>query len=367
MNVVGIAVAVIAGVLLGLGVAGLFRRSRGREEDQIAALRQEMQATLSAQAQAFTAQLGQVNQSVNQQLGQVGSSLQKGLTDSGLLVSKAHEAVAAELKNSQELLGRVGKQLGEVQQAGRDLSQAAQTLQTVLSGAKTRGSLGEVALDALLADALPQSAYETQYRFTTGNVVDAIVRSGDRILPIDSKFPLEAYRRLLESGEGARREFAQAVRKHADSIAEKYILPDEHTMDFALMFVPSESVYYELLMTEDGKYGRLDEYCRTKRVLPVSSNTCYAYLCAIALSLKGLKFEENARRLLGSLTGLKRQIDCFAEVYEKLGTHLRHTQQAYEDADSRLARARNSLELMADGALPEAVAPPKALEPATQD
>src|SRR4029077_20692043 len=114
--------------------------------------------------------------------------------------------------------------------------------------------------------------------FPNGNIVDAIVRNGDRILPVDSKFPLDAYRRLLDTGEDARKEFSTAVRKHADVIAEKYILPAEHTLDFALIFVPSQGGYAELLMTKDSKYGQLDEYCREKRVFPVSPNTLYAYL-----------------------------------------------------------------------------------------
>ena len=102
------------------------------------------------------------------------------------------------------------------------------------------------------------------------------------------------------------------------------------------MFVPSEGVYYELLMTEDSKYGQIDEYCRAKRVFPVSPNTFYACLSAVAISLQGQKIEENARHLLAGMGGLKKQFEAFAEVYDRLGTHLRHAQQSYEDADSRL-------------------------------
>jgi DNA recombination protein RmuC len=129
------------------------------------------------------------------------------------------------------------------------------------------------------------------------------------------------------------------------------------------MFVPSEGVYYELLMTEDAKFGQLDEYCRAKRVFPVSPNTFYACLSAVAVSLQGQKIEENARHLLAGMAGLKKQFESFADVYDKLGTHLRHAQQSYEDADSRLSRARNSLEQMSQGALPDA--PAKVLSPAS--
>ena len=331
---------------------------RSRNEAQTAALRQEMQALLNLQTQTFATQLGQLTQAVTQQLGQVTQQVQTGLGDTGKIASQAQTAVA-------EMLGTIRQQLGEVQQTERELSQASQTLQMVLSGAKTRGTLGEVALNRLLEDMLPRSAYDFQYTFATGAVVDAIVRSGDRILSIDSKFPLDAYRRVVESGEDARKEFAQAVRKHVDSIAEKYILPKEGTLDIALMFVPSESVYYELLMTEDAKAGRLDEYGRSKSVIPVSPNTLHAYLSAILMGLKGMKVEENAKRLLGSLASLQKQLEAFCEVYEKLGAHLRHAQQSYEDSGSKLERARTALDQMAQGALPET--PPKKLEAANPD
>ena len=345
-------------------VAAIVWSASRRSAEELSSVRQEMQASLASQSQNMSAQINHLMQSVTQQLGQVRQELQTGVASTGNLASQAQRDVAQRLESSTNVLLQMSQKLGEVYQTSQDLSKAAQTLQSVLGGAKTRGSLGEVTLDRILEDALPQSAYSMQYRFaSTGAVVDAIVRSSDHILPIDSKFPLDSYRRLLEIGEDARREFSLAVRKHADSIAEKYILPDEHTFDYALMFVPSEGVYYELLMTEDSKYGRLDEYCRNKRVFPVSPNTFYACLGAIALSLRGQQIEENARHLFAGLAGLQKQLESFADVYEKLGTHLRNAHRSYEDADSKLTRARNSLEQMSQGALPESTA--KALESAT--
>jgi DNA recombination protein RmuC len=248
------------------------------------------------------------------------------------------------------MLGTIRQQLGEVQQAGRDLSQAAQQIESVLGGAKTRGTLGEIALDRMLADALPPDTYETQFRFSTGEVVDAVVRLRDKLLPIDSKFPLDDYRRLVEIGEEARKGFSNTVRAHAESIAKKYILPDEDTLDIALMFVPSEGVYYELLRSEDNKGLPLDEFCRARGVVPVSPSTLFSHLKIIFLGLRGMQVEENAKRLLSSLTGLKKQVDNFGDVYEKLGTHLRNAQQSYSEADRKLERARNSLDELAQGA-----------------
>jgi DNA recombination protein RmuC len=356
----------VAWLALGLVAAGVVGAiawlAAKRSEAQLSAVRQEVQSSLAAQGQAVTAQINNLVQAMTQQLGQVRQELQSGVASTGQLASDAQRDVAQRLQSSTDALLQMSQKIGEVHQTSQDLSKATQTLQSVLGGAKTRGTLGEVTLERLLGDALPQGAYSTQYRFaSTGAVVDAIVHSGERKLTIDSKFPLEAYRRLVEFGDEARRDFSLAVRRHADSIAEKYILPAERTYDYALMFVPSEGVYYELLMTQDAKYGRLDEYCREKRVFPVSPNTFYACLSALAMSLQGQKIEENARHLLAGMAGLKKQFESFADVYEKIGTHLRHSQQCYEEADSRLTRARNSLEQMSQGALPAAEA--KALEP----
>jgi DNA recombination protein RmuC len=302
-------------------------------------------------------------QSVTQQLGQVRQDLQSGISDSGKLAADAQRDVSKQLQSATEAVRPISQQLGAVQRAGDDLTKASQSLQQVLGGAKSRGALGELGLERLLEDALPRDTYEIQYRFSTGDIVDAVVHSGDHVISIDSKFPLDAYRRMTEAGEDARREFAQAVRRHADAIASKYILPGEHTLDLALMYVPSEAVYYELLMTEDAKNGKLDAYCRGKFVIPVSPNTLYAYLSCILLGLRGLQIEENARRLLTDLDGLQRQLEIFSDVFEKVGTHIRHAQQSYEDAGSRLDRTRSSLRLMTQAALPE-TAEPGFLEPA---
>jgi DNA recombination protein RmuC len=329
--------------------------ARRRAEIQNTALRQEMQALVSNQSQAVTAQFAQLAQSLTAQLGQVTQQVQSGMASVGTLATGAQKAVSDQLQSSTEMLGAIRQQLGEVQQKSHELSEAARQIETVLGGAKTRGTLGEVALDRLLADALPPSAYETQFRFSTGEVVDAVVRLRDRLLPIDSKFPLDDYRRLVDTGEDARKGFAASVRAHAESIAKKYILPDEATLDIALMFVPSEGVYYELLRSEDSRGLPLDECCRAKGVIPVSPSTLFSHLRVILLGLRGMQIEENAKRLLSSLTGLKKQLDNFGEVYEKLGTHLRNAQQSYSDADRKLERARNSLDELAQGAPMEKV------------
>lgn len=347
-----IVAGVVAIATVGI-VAAIVRSSGRRAEQQLSAARQEMQASIATQSQTFSSQLNHLMQSVTQQLGQVRHDLQSGILDSGKLTADVQRDVSKQLQSATEAVRQISQQLGAVQKAGDDLTKASQFLQQVLGGAKSRGALGEVGLERMLEDALPQKSYQIQYRFSTGDVVDAVIHSGERLIPIDSKFPLDAYRRMTEQGEEARREFGQAVRKHADAIATKYILPGEQTLDLALMFVPSEAVYYEVLMTDDVKNGKLDAYCRSKCVVPVSPNTLYAYLTCILMGLRGLQIEENARRLQGNLAGLSKQLEGFSDNFEKVRTHIRHAQQSFDEADGRLDRMRDSLHQMSQGLLPE--------------
>ncbi|MBV9888718.1 MAG: DNA recombination protein RmuC, partial [Acidobacteria bacterium] len=148
--------------------------------------------------------------------------------------------------------------------------------------------------------------------------------------------------------------FATAVKGHADAIAKKYIVPSEGTLDVALMFVPSENVYCELLGTTDNRGVQVDEYCRSKKIIAVSPNSLYAHLCVVAMGLQGMRIEENARRLLANLNGVQKNLGTFAEVFEKLGTHLKNAQQSYSEADRRFEKAQNTLENVLSGGTPPA-------------
>lgn len=364
MNIL-LAVLVAVAVVL----AGWFflqgAQSRRKEEEgraRIEQLQRDLQ-TLAGQTQNFSQQLGQLSQNVTKSLEGVTGALQKGITDSANIAAQAQSAMTGELKNSRETLGQIQQQLGAVQQAGQQMSQTAQTLQNILGGAKSRGALGEVALERLLEDALPRERYQRQFRFTTGEMADAVIFLRDKLLPIDSKFPLDAFRRMSEQkstpgappSEEPRRAFAAAVKGHADSIAKKYILPDEGTLGIALMFLPSENVYYELLMTNDAKGQPLDEYCRSKNVIAVSPNTLYAHLQVILMGLQGMQIEENAKRLQASLAGLQKQLNNFGVVFSRIGAHLKNAQFNFSESEKRLDKAQDMVASMLGGGRPEAV------------
>jgi len=358
MNLVLIGLLVLVAALLGwMAVEGSRRERRSESADsQLAELRRELQTLAAAQAQN-AGQIAAIGQAVGQRLESVANALQEGVTNSAQIAAGAQTAMAGELKNTREQIGEIQRQLGAVQQAGEQMSQTVRTLEGILGGAKSRGSLGEVTLENLLADSLPPSQYSTQYRFASGEAADAVIFLRDKkLLAVDSKFPLDAFRRIAAEGDDARKAFASAVKVQADAIAKKYIRPAENTLDLALMFVPSESVYYELLMSTDGKGQPLDAYCRERRVIPVSPNTLYAHLCVIAMGLRGMQIEENARRLGAGLSGLQKQLGMLNEVFERLGTHLKNVQQTYSDADKRLEKTQTTLENLLTSAPPDSLA-----------
>jgi len=352
MNAVLIgAVLLVAILVLWLVLQSSQERRKGAAlESQMSELRRDLQTIATAQAQS-TGQVKAIGDSVSQRLESVTSALQEGIKNSaqitGQITSDAQTKMAGELKNTREQISQIQKQLGEVQLAGQQMSDTAHTLEGILGGAKSRGSLGEVTLARLLEDSLPSAQYAMQYRFSSGEAADAVIFLRDKkLMAIDSKFPLDAFRRIATEGDEARRAFAVAVKGHADSISKKYIVPNEGTLDVALMFVPSETVYYELLMTADNKGQPLDAYCRDRKVIAVSPNTLYAHLCVIAMGMQGMQIEENAKRLYSNLSGMQKQMETFAEFFEKLGTHLKNAQQSYAEADKRFEKAQNTLEGM---------------------
>jgi DNA recombination protein RmuC len=333
------------------------RQKSGVIESQMNELRRDLQTIATAQASS-TGKLETIAKSVAQRLDSVAPALQDAIKNSaqitGQMTSDAQTKMADELKNTRDQISQIQRQLGEVQQAGKQMSQTAQTLEGILGGAKSRGSLGEVTLERLLEDSLPSAQYAMQYRFSSGETADAVIKLRDKkLMAIDSKFPLDAYRRISTEGDEARRAFATSVKGHAEAITKKYIVPDEGTLDVALMFVPSESVYYELLQTSDNKGQPLDGYCRDKKVIAVSPNTLYAHLCVIAMGLRGMQMEENAKRFLESLSGMEKQLEKFADKFSTLGTHLKNAQQSYSESDMLFEKAQNSLETMLGDGLPD--------------
>src|SRR5713226_831533 len=240
-----------------------------------------------------------------------------------------------------ERLGEVGNATNQMLERAKDLARLEQALRPP----KARGGFGELLLENLLRDRLPPSAYAVQHTFAGGERVDAVVRVG-QLIPVDSKFPLDNYQRIVEAeGDDERRlhekAFARDVKNHIETIAAKYIRPAEDTYDFAFMYIPVEAVYYELAC---GKTGALLQYAHEKRVFPVSPTTFTAYLQVIVLGMRGMQIEQHAHEVMAYVADLQLDFDKFAEDFDLIGTHLGRAQTKFTDADKRLNKLETKLE-----------------------
>ena len=255
---------------------------------------------------------------------------------------------------SARLLKAVGENLGRVFEASQKIERLAgdvTRLEDLLKPPKLRGTLGETFLEEALRQVLPAGTWQMQRRFADGETVDAAIMIGDRFVPIDSKFPLENYRRALESpDEGERKrakaEFRRDVRKHVDAIAAKYIRVSEGTYEFAMMYVPAEAVYAEIVA--DGDEAAVADYAQGKRIVPVSPRLLYAYLATVAQGLKGLEIGRRAHEIVEELARLKRGVSKIEEPFGKLGGHLNNAQKQYEETARQLARFTERLREVAE-------------------
>ena len=310
-------------VLFGVTVLGVVavlfvlirERARASEPSQGALMLQQQLNALQQRIDAF-------GQTVTQNLQQSTASMN------------------TRLDKAAEVVGDLREKVGQIHEVGR----AAQELVHIMRAPKLRGGMGELFLGDLLAQILPREHYEMPHRFKTGDAVDAVIRIGPRLVPADAKFPYENFKRVIEAASeaervAARKQFLRDVKKHVDAIAAKYILPDEGTYDFALMYVPAENVYYETIIKEDsGEDRQLFSYALAKRVIPVSPNSFYAYVQTILLGLRGMKVEERAQEILGELSRLRGDFAKIQENFRVLGRHLANASGSYSETDKTMTK-----------------------------
>jgi DNA recombination protein RmuC len=312
-------------------------------QQQMEQLRGQMGDGLNKNISLLTEQLRTINEQVNQQLQLVNQQLQ---SSSG--------QIGQRLDSTREVISRVSEKLGELSKASEQIHEVGKniaTLQEILRPPKLRGGLGEQFLGELLSQILPPEFFTLQYCFSSGERVDAVVRIGEKLVPIDSKFPLDNFKRIIECKTDEERRacqkvFYRDVKKHIDDIASKYIVPQERTYDFALLYIPAENVYYETI-TKDESFGEekgVLSYALNKKVIPVSPNSFYAYLQVIILGLKGLQIEKDALKIQALLSGLKKEIGGFQEDFQLVGRHLTNAVNKFEEARRRLDKFNFKLE-----------------------
>lgn len=271
------------------------------------------------------------NQQTDKTLVEWLKSMQISLTES------SNQTVRTLQENSRQLNERlekaslvirdVGKEVGQMSEIGRNMKE----LQEFLKSPKLRGNIGEQVLHDLIAQMFPKNSFYLQYQFKSGERVDAAIKTASGILPIDSKFPMENFLKLIKAQsaqekEIVQRDFIKDIKKHIDSISKKYILPGEGTMDFALMYVPSESVYYEVVNIPD-----LIDYAKNSRVYMVSPSTLYAHLQTILLSFEGGKIEARSQEIFRMLKALQIDYKKTEENIEILGKHLNNASSQFHN------------------------------------
>ena len=390
-----VVVAVLAGVLVVLAFLQLARSQR-----QELALREELGRVSLALAQSQRDTLAQVGGQLtsvvadfNRRLGEFGQQVQGGQTTTGealrtgleearrslaeqlqglvgtvnTQLAQSQQNLGAQFEGATKVFGELKGQLGQVAEMAtrmESLGREIEELQGILKAPKLRGNMGEASLEEFLRQVLPPGAFEIQHRFAGGQAVDAVIRLRDHLVPVDAKFPLESFQRMVGAEDDtarktARKEFEKSVKGRIDEIADKYIRPVEGTFEFALMYIPAENVYYEVIIKDEnlGDQGSLLAYATSRRVVPVSPNSFFAYLSTIATGLKGMQVEERAREILIELGKLQREFSRFGEAFRLVGKHLQSASGKYEEAEKLANRVGDRLQsVTGHEATPEVVA-----------
>ncbi|MFQ5442379.1 MAG: DNA recombination protein RmuC [Thermodesulfobacteriota bacterium] len=316
----------------------LIRRSAQNSlEKRFDSLRAEMGDALLSNLQLLSGQVAGVTKAVNDQLSSLASQMQN---QTGQLTDRVESASS--------MMGEVKRSIGGLDAATREFKEIGKDiagLQEILSAHKRRGVLGEFLLGELLRSSLPSKHFELQHTFKNGKRVDAVIKIGGRLVSVDSKFPLENFKRIVagatdEEKRAAGKSFVSDCRRHIDAIASSYILPGEGTFDFALMYIPAENVYYEIIVTDTSFGGEnpIMEYAFSKRVIPVSPNTFYAYLQTILLGLRGFDVTRRGEEILNRIGKLNNDFGLLASDLDVLGRHISNTRSKYADVAAKAER-----------------------------
>ena len=273
-------------------------------------------------------------QMLNQNMQSLQSSFQEKL-------DRTNQVIGERLDNAARVIGAVNRELGQMSQIGQSL----QNFQEFLKSPKLRGGLGEQGLNDMLAQGFARELYSIQHKFRNGQTVDAAIKIEAGIVPVDAKFPLENFNRILngkteEEKNEARRKFRSDFRVHVNAIAKKYIVPDEGTVDFAMMYIPSETVYYELISNECD----LHEYAIKAKVIPTSPNTFFYYLRTLMLGLQGKRISEMSRQILSTLKIIQTESRKFGDNLSVLNRHVTNAKSTMEKVDSDFSRLSGKIE-----------------------
>jgi DNA recombination protein RmuC len=314
-------------------------------------------------------QLQELSRTMREQMSESNRVVREGSTmqfrESKELMQQINKDVNEQIRNIQEsisekLLG-VQKNVSEVSESSKQVFMVAEQLQNlekVLKHQKQRGNLGEASLQLALENMLPATAFKMQYQFEGGETVDAVVTTKDGMIPVDAKFSLDNYRRLVDATndlekEQLEKEFKNDLKKRIDETA-KYIRPKDGTLPFAFMFIPAEAIYYDLLVNEVGTVkvntrSLIDYAYKDKNVIIVSPTTFAAYLQSVLYGFRAFKVEEGAKEIQKNVEKLTRHLQAYNQYFEKIGTTLGTTVNHYNLASKELGKIDKDVMKITEG------------------
>jgi len=344
--VLGIVLGALA--LAGAGLVALRAGRSGRpdrERETLAAVHQAMSAEVGLLQGSLQGSIAELRAGNVQAMAELRADVHRslGTTEQQLLTQAgATHRTLGDLGAKLAALGEQSLRIGE-------LAKDVGSLHDLLRAPKLRGGFGELLMERVLEDSLPANAFSLQYGYRDGTRVDAVVRFAGKLVPIDAKFPMESFNALTRATDDAdrkvkRRAFLQAVKRHVDAVA-KYVAPHEGTIDYSLMYIPAENVYYEAVIRENEDLD-LREYCAMRRVLPTSPNTLVAYLQIVSAGLRGLAMHERSRELQDGIGQVVLEVERFRAQHEQLGRHLDNAAKKYTESLRTLDRATGAIEAL---------------------
>ena len=293
---------------------------------------------------------------LQQQINQITQELRGGLSES-------NKNAQDQFRHSADIIKNITEKLTKLDETNRQVvgfADQLQKLQSTLTNPKHRGNLGEYFLESILKDVFQPGQYQLQYEFKNGDKVDAAIFFGEKIIPVDSKFSLENYTRIIEEADPVKRselenEFKNDLKKRIDETA-KYIRPDENTMDFALMFIPAEGVFYDLLINKVGAVkvntrSLLEYAARDKKVHIVSPTTLYVTLQSIWQGMRAYTIQERTKDILKNVGMLQKHIIAYEDYMRKVGNNLSTTVNSYNTAYKELGKIDKDVVKLIDGEL----------------
>lgn len=302
---------------------------------------------------------------LQQQINDVGRLVDQKMADTNKTMNETqksiHQSIQIQFGQSTKIITEVTEKLIKLDETNRQVmtfTDQLKNLERVLTNSKQRGSLGEAGLELILSNILPPGSYKTQYEFPDGDIVDAVIFIKDQILPVDAKFSLDNYRRIIEEidpskKEDLEKEFKNDLKKRIDETA-KYIKPNDKTLDFAFMFIPAEGIYYDLLINEVGTVkvntrSLIDYAFKEKKVIIVSPTTFSAYLQTVLQGLRALQIEESAKEIRKRVEELGRHLGSFDTYMQKMGNNLGTTVSMYNQAYKELGKIDKDVMRITDG------------------